>query len=68
MKLKRTLKLGDSGEDVRYLQTKLKEKGLFTGKIDENFSQNLLISVTKFQKSAGIEVDGIVSHQTWSNL
>lgn len=68
MKLKRPLTLKTSGEDVRFLQLKLKEYGFFNQKIDGYFGQNLLISVTTFQKKLNLKVDGIVGLQTWSNI
>jgi N-acetyl-anhydromuramyl-L-alanine amidase AmpD len=68
MKLKRVLMLKMSGEDVRYLQIKLKEFGFFTDRIDGYFGQNLLISVTNFQREIGIRIDGVVGPQTWSQL
>ena len=40
MKLTRILTLKVSGEDVKFLQTKLKEYGFFTGKVDGHFGQN----------------------------
>lgn len=68
MRLKRPLKLKTSGEDVKFLQSKLKEFGFFTEKIDGFFGQNLLVSVTNFQRKLNLKVDGIVGPQTWSNL
>lgn len=68
MKLQRVIKLNMSGEDVKFLQTKLKEFGFFTERIDSNYGQNLLISVTNFQRSVGIKADGIVGSLTWSKL
>lgn len=68
MKLKRQLTLKTSGEDVTFLQTKLKEHGFFNENIDGNFGQNLLVSVTNFQRSQGIKSDGIVNSITWNKL
>ena len=68
MKLTRVIKLGMQGDDVKLVQTRLKALGLFPHLIDNNFGQNLLISVTTFQRSRGIEVDGEIGHQTWSQL
>lgn len=68
MKLTRVISLKMSGEDVRFLQTKLKEYGFFTSKIDGHFGQNTLVSVVNFQKSMAIKADGVVGLQTWSQL
>lgn len=68
MKLQRVIMLNMSGDDVRFVQTKLKEFGLFNGKIDGFFGQNLLVSVTNFQRKVNIKADGIIGMQTWSQL
>lgn len=68
MKLKRILTLKMSGEDVTLLQTVLKEKGFFNERIDGNFSQNLLVSVTNFQRTVGTKADGVVNSITWNKL
>lgn len=68
MKLQRIIMLRMSGEDVRWMQTKLKEYGYHKGKIDGNFGQNTLVSVTNFQRGVGIKADGVVGPQTWSQI
>jgi hypothetical protein len=66
--LKRIIKIKMSGEDVRLVQHKLKEFGFYKDKIDGFFGQNLLISVTNFQKKVGVKADGVIGPQTWSHL
>ena len=68
MKLKRSLNLKMYGEDIKLIQVKLKEFGFFTDRIDGYFGQNLLLAVTNFQRQIGIQVDGIIGHQTWSQI
>ena len=68
MKFARVLQLKVSGDDVRFLQTKLKEYGFFNSRIDGQFGQNTLVAVVNFQKSLNIKADGIVGLQTWSQL
>lgn len=68
MKLQRVIMLNMSGDDVKFVQTKLQEFGLFNGKVDGFFGQNLLVSVTNFQRKVSIKADGIVGMQTWSQL
>lgn len=68
MKLQRVIMLNMSGDDVRFVQTKLQEFGLFNGKIDGFFGQNLLVSITNFQRKVNIKADGIIGMQTWSQL
>ncbi len=68
MKLQRVIMLKMSGEDVKFLQTKLKEYGFFTERIDGYFGQNTLLAVSNFQRKLNIKADGIVGPQTWSNI
>ena len=60
MKLQRVLSLKMSGEDVKFLQTKLKELGFFNERIDSHFGQNTLVSVTNFQRAVNTKADGNV--------
>jgi len=68
MKLKRVLKYNDVGEDVKYLQEKLKEIGFYRDRITGHFSQTTHQSVLSFQKSLNIKVNGLVNLQTWNKL
>lgn len=68
MKLQRVLMLKMSGEDVRHMQLKLKELGFHKGRVDGNFGQDTLVSVSNFQRDSGFKADGVVSLQTWSRL
>jgi N-acetyl-anhydromuramyl-L-alanine amidase AmpD len=68
MKSKRVITLKMSGDDIRWMQTKLKEFGFNKERIDGYFGQNTLVSVTNFQRSVGIKADGVVGPQTWSQL
>jgi len=68
MRLKRIINLKMSGEDVKFLQNKLKEFGLFKERIDGFFGQNTLVSVSNFQRKVGIKADGVVGPQTWSHI
>ena len=68
MKLQRILMLKMSGEDVRFLQAKLKEHGFFKERVDSNFGQNTLVAVTNFQRELGIKADGVVGSLVWKRL
>ena len=68
MKLQRVLNLRMYGEDVKFLQTKLKELGFFNDRIDSNFGQNTLVAVTNFQRAIGSKSDGVVGSLTWNNM
>jgi N-acetyl-anhydromuramyl-L-alanine amidase AmpD len=67
-KLQRILILNTSGDDVKFLQEKLKEYGFFNDKIDGYFGQNTLVAVTNFQQKIGVHADGNVSTLTWNKL
>ena len=63
----KTIKIGDSGEDVRYLQELLQGQGYAvheTGTFDEE-TKNVVI---KFQKEMGLDADGIVGYRSWETL
>lgn len=68
MMIKRVLKDGMSGDDVREIQILLKNKGFYKGVLDNYFSQNLVIAVKNYQKSVNIADDGVVGIVTWNNL
>lgn len=68
MKLQRVIMLRMSGEDVKYMQSKLKELGFYKGRVDGNYGQDTLVSVVNFQKEMGLKSDGVVSLQTWSQI
>lgn len=62
------LRLGSVGDDVRKLQAKLKDLGLYAGPIDGIFGGATELAVRKFQKKNGLKVDGIVGPKTYSLL
>ena len=64
----RTLKEGDSGDDVKWLQDKLKAKGFYIGDIDGKFNIITLGAVLAFQKKNGLVVDGLVGAKTRNAL
>jgi len=68
MKLKRVLMLRMSGDDVKFMQNKLKEFGFLKERVDGYFGQNTLVSVTNFQRIIGLKADGVVGSQTWYQL
>lgn len=62
------LKSGSSGDDVKAIQTKLKELGYFTKEPNGEFDKDTYAAVKAFQTSASIGVDGIVGPQTYGAL
>ena len=55
---------GSRGNEVRKLQTKLKELGFYNGSIDGIFGNNTKKAVISFQKSRGLKADGIAGPKT----
>lgn len=68
MKLQRIIMLGMSGEDVKFIQLKLKEFNFYNGHINSNYGQDTLVSVTNFQRKVGIRANGIIEMATWSHI
>ena len=62
------LKKGSKGDSVKELQTILKEKGYYTGKIDGDFGSMTETAVKKLQKSQGNTQDGWFGQKTCSKL
>ena len=61
-------KMGSQGTEVRKIQTVLKEKGYYTGKIDGIYGTQTKNAVIKFQKSRGLTADGIAGKNTLAAL
>lgn len=56
--------LGSRGDEVRRVQSKLRELGFYTGKVDGIYGTNTRDAVRAFQKSVGITADGIAGQKT----
>lgn len=61
-------KLGSKGDEVRRIQGRLAELGLYRGPIDGDFGGGTETAVKAFQKANGLEVDGSVGPNTWKAL
>lgn len=57
-------KLGSTGNEVKRVQTKLKELGYYKGSIDGIYGSATKKAVTSFQRNCGITADGICGKQT----
>lgn len=64
----RTLKVGSSGEDVRALQQKLKDLGIYSGSVTGTFGTLTENAVRAFQKAHGLKVDGIAGPGTQAKV
>lgn len=56
------------GDDVRELQTALKERGFDPGQIDGIFGKKTERAVKRFQRSCGLKPDGIAGKRTYFAL
>lgn len=61
-------KYGSSGEEVRQIQTKLKNWGYYNGSVDGIYGSKTYSAVKAFQKKNGLTVDGIAGPKTLSAL
>ena len=62
------LRIGSTGEDVKYLQQSLTKLGYSPGPIDGIFGSKTETAVKAFQKAKGLVVDGIVGNNTWAAI
>ena len=60
----RVIKEGDTGEDVKWVQSMLKAKGYYSGSIDGSFGILTLGAILAFQFKNGLEVDGVCGPKT----
>ncbi len=66
--LYRTLRYGDSGEDVAFMQRRLIELGYLVGEADGHFGSGTLTAVKAFQKANRLTVDGVAGTMTYGVL
>jgi len=59
---------GSSGEEVKQIQTKLKDWGYYQGNVDGIYGSQTYEAVKSFQSSNGLSADGIAGSQTLSAL
>lgn len=57
-------KLGSRGQEVRNIQSRLKEWGYYKGSVDGVYGQQTKNAVIKFQKKNGLKADGIAGNAT----
>jgi peptidoglycan hydrolase-like protein with peptidoglycan-binding domain len=63
-----TLQLGSSGQAVTNLQNRLRTLGFYTGPVTGYYGDLTVAAVRDFQRSRGIQVNGIAGPQTQSAL
>lgn len=64
----RTLRLGDSGAEVRALQELLRNQNVYDGPITGFFGAQTQAAVSQFQLQSGLDVDGIAGPRTLAAL
>ncbi len=57
-------RLGSRGEEVRQVQKKLKQLGLYSGSVDGIYGTGTQKAVRQFQKNCGLTADGIAGPKT----
>ena len=57
-------KYGSTGNEVKQIQTKLKNWGYYTGSVDGIYGSKTLAAVKRFQQKNGLTVDGIAGPKT----
>ena len=62
------LKEGSKGDDVRQLQTKLKDLGYYKGSVTGNFGSLTAQAVMDFQRKNGLSADGVAGKKTLALL
>lgn len=62
------LSYGDTGEEVKELQQRLKVLGYFGGTIGGNYLSKTKTAVAAFQLENGLQVDGICDKATWDKI
>jgi murein L,D-transpeptidase YcbB/YkuD len=63
-----TVRLGDRGDDVVFLQRRLKALGVFSGTIDGDFGPQTKAAVIAAQQQFNLGADGVVGPATWAAL
>ena len=58
------LQLNSLGEEVKKLQTRLKQRGFNPGAVDGDFGPATTAAVIAFQRSEGLLADGIAGERT----
>jgi len=62
------LQTGDKGTAVKEAQLLLQSHGFYKSSIDGIFGNKTKLAVIKFQKTAGLEVNGVLDAATWESL
>ncbi|MEG2429842.1 MAG: peptidoglycan-binding domain-containing protein, partial [Oscillospiraceae bacterium] len=61
-------KIGSKGSEVKAIQEKLKERGIYKGTVDGVYGKGTSEAVKKFQKQNGLTSDGVAGAATLKKL
>lgn len=64
----RTLRKGYRGDDVKSVQSRLKELGYYNGSVDGKYGSGSMDAVRAFQTKHGLTVDGLAGTRTYNIL
>ena len=64
----RTLRKGYQGDDVKSVQSRLKELGYYTGSVDGKYGSGTMAAVKVFQSNNGLGADGLAGSKTYKVL
>lgn len=62
------LDTGDRGALVLWAQSKLTERGHYTGPLDGRYDLEVNKAVRHFQDAEGLKVTGVIDRKTWNAL
>ncbi|MCR5296132.1 MAG: peptidoglycan-binding protein [Clostridiales bacterium] len=60
----RTMQYGDEGEDVLFIQTRLKDLNYYSGNLSGKYLEGTRDAIRRFQEDYGLEADGIADPRT----
>lgn len=63
-----TIRAGDTGDDVKTVQSRLKELGYYRGRVDGKFGSGSVQALKAFQQAHGLEPDGAAGRDTYKVL
>ncbi|MDY4138006.1 MAG: peptidoglycan-binding protein [Eubacteriales bacterium] len=63
-----TVRQGDSGENVKLVQKRLKDLGYYTGTVDGKFGSGSVAALKTFQTKHGLDADGVAGSGTYELL
>lgn len=61
-------KIGSTGQEVRNIQTRLKNWGYYTGSVDGIYGSKTLSAVKAFQRKNGLTADGVAGPATLAKI